>query len=144
MYQNISNNANLLSNGFGERIKEERQRLKLNQADFAELARVSRASQAHYEREHRVPDLNYLAALFKKVDVPYIISGERGSTHGAKEIDPSVIEPILVAINTWATENKKSITETLRAELLALFLHQASSTGKIETDWMRKTLRLVK
>jgi len=136
--------SNSSPNGFGGRLKEERQRLKLTQADFAKLAGVSRASQAHYEQEQRVPDLLYLSALSDKVDVAYIISGESIAKHSAKAIDSKVIEPILAAIDVWAAETNRKVSQSLRAELLALFLQQAVSTGKVESDWMKKTLRLVK
>lgn len=127
--------------GYGERIKEERQRLKLTQADFAKLAGVSRQSQANYETEEREPGAAYLIKLYDKVDVPYILSGRRSS---AGDIDAKVVEAILNAIDSWATEGKRQIQQDIKAELLTLFLKQAMSTGKIEIEWMKQTLRLVK
>lgn len=127
--------------GYGERIKEERQRLKLTQADFAKLAGVSRQSQANYETEEREPGAAYLINLYGQVDVPYILSGRRSS---AGDIDAKVVEAILNAIDGWAAESKRRIPQDIKAELLTLFLKQAMSTGKIEIEWMKQTLRLVK
>lgn len=127
--------------GYGERIKEERQRLKLTQADFAKLAGVSRQSQANYETEEREPGAAYLINLYDQVDVPYILSGRRSS---AGDIDAKVVEAILNAIDGWAAEGKRQIPQDIKADLLTLFLKQAMSTGKIETQWMKQTLRLVK
>lgn len=127
--------------GYGERIKEERQRLKLTQADFAKLAGVSRQSQANYEVEEREPGTVYLMNLYGQVDVPYILSGQRSS---AGEIDAKNVEAILNAIDGWAFESKRQIPQDIKAELLTLFLKQAMSTGKIENEWMKQTLRLVK
>lgn len=141
MRNNSPNSHFVNSNGYGERIKEERQRLKLTQADFAKLAGVSRQSQANYEVEEREPGALYLINLYDQVDVPYILTGRRSSTGG---IDPKVVEAILNAIDGWADETKRKIPQDIKAELLALFLKQAMSTGKLEKDWMKQTLRLVK
>jgi transcriptional regulator with XRE-family HTH domain len=127
--------------GYGERIKEERQRLKLTQADFAKLAGVSRQSQANYETEEREPSAAYLINLYDRVDVSYILSGRRS---GSGDIDAKVVEAILNAIDGWAAESKRQIPQNIKAELLSLFLKQAMSTGKIESEWMKQTLRLVK
>lgn len=62
----------------GERLKEERERLKLSQTSFAEIAGVHRKSQANYETDERMPDLTYIQALIAAdigVDVLYVISG---------------------------------------------------------------------
>ena len=141
MKHNSSTCNDLNAIGYGERIKEERQRLKLTQADFAKLAGVSRQSQANYETEEREPGAAYLMNLRDQVDVLYILSGRRSR---AVDIDSKVVEAILNAIDGWAAETKRQIPQDIKAELLALFLKQAMSTGKLEKDWMRLTLRLVK
>lgn len=115
--------------------------MKLTQADFAKLAGVSRQSQANYEVEEREPGALYLINLYDQVDVPYILSGRRGNAVG---IDPKVVEAILNAIDGWADETNRRVPQDIKAEMLTLFLKQAMSTGKLETDWMKQTLRLVK
>ena len=141
MKQNSSNLHFANTIGYGERIKEERQRLKLTQADFAKLGGVSRQSQANYETEEREPGAAYLINLYGQIDVPYILSGRRSS---AGDIDAKVVEAILNAIDGWAAASKRQIPQDIKAELLTLFLKQAMSTGKIEIEWMKQTLRLVK
>ncbi|MGS0741677.1 helix-turn-helix domain-containing protein [Glaciimonas sp. GG7] len=62
----------------GERLKEERERLGMNQTNFAALAGVGRKTQFSYEHCARTPDANYLAAVAKAgADVGYIITGTR-------------------------------------------------------------------
>jgi transcriptional regulator with XRE-family HTH domain len=62
----------------GERIKEERVRLGLNQGDFAVMAKVSKTTQFNYEKGERSPDAEYLAAVADAgVDVLYIVTGNR-------------------------------------------------------------------
>ncbi|MFS0825516.1 helix-turn-helix domain-containing protein [Pseudomonas phoenicis] len=64
--------------GIGDRLKEERERLGLNQTDFAALAGASRNTQCNYEKGGRSPDANYLAAAaLHGVDVAYVVTGLR-------------------------------------------------------------------
>lgn len=64
--------------GIGDRLKEERERLGLNQTDFAALAGASKNTQYNYEKGERSPDANYLsAAAAQGVDVLYVVTGER-------------------------------------------------------------------
>lgn len=62
----------------GKRLKEERNRLKLNQTDFAVLAQTTKKSQIEYEKESTYPNAAYLAAIAEAgADVQYIITGIR-------------------------------------------------------------------
>jgi len=63
----------------GERLKEERARLGLNQGDFAAVANVSKTTQFNYEKGERSPDAAYLEAVAKAgVDILYVLTGRRG------------------------------------------------------------------
>ncbi|KHJ63616.1 helix-turn-helix domain-containing protein [Burkholderia glumae] len=62
----------------GSRLKEERMRIGLSQAEFAALGGLGKQAQLNYESDARSPDANYLAALSKVgVDVLYVVTGER-------------------------------------------------------------------
>ncbi|KAB8046229.1 helix-turn-helix domain-containing protein [Janthinobacterium rivuli] len=62
----------------GEILKEERQRLGMNQEDFAAVGGLKRRAQTLYEQGERAPDALYLRALAGiGVDVHYILTGER-------------------------------------------------------------------
>lgn len=64
--------------GIGERLKEERERLGLNQTAFAALAGASKNTQYNYEKGERSPDAAYLAAAAQAgVDLLYVVTGER-------------------------------------------------------------------
>lgn len=68
----------LISSGVGERLREERDRLGMNQTDFGIAAGVSRGTQKAYELESSSPDLRYLASLQSMtVDVHYVLTGSR-------------------------------------------------------------------
>lgn len=65
-------------NSIGERLKEERRRLGMNQDDFSCLGGTARRTQTNYENDLRLPDAGYLAAIAKAgADINYIITGNR-------------------------------------------------------------------
>ena len=62
----------------GDRLKEERIRLGLNQAEFGAVAGVTKTTQFNYEKGARSPDSAYLAAIAATgVDVLYVLTGQR-------------------------------------------------------------------
>ena len=62
--------------GIGDRLKEERERLGLNQTELAAVAGASKNSQYNYEKGERSPDAAYLAAVAEKgVDILYVVTG---------------------------------------------------------------------
>ncbi|AOJ11687.1 helix-turn-helix domain-containing protein [Burkholderia mayonis] len=74
---------------FSQRLKEERQRLGLNQTAFAALGGVSKDAQLNYENGSRRPDSTYLEAVAAHgVDVLYVLTGQRNVTElSADEVD---------------------------------------------------------
>lgn len=78
--------------GIGERLKEERERLGLNQTEFAAKAGASKNSQYNYEKGERSPDAVYLAAADEMgVDLLYVVTGRRtpeaASSFNGDEVD---------------------------------------------------------
>lgn len=74
----------LIASGTGERLREERDRLGLNQTDFGTAAGVSRGTQKAYELGNSSPDVRYLMAVQDMgVDVHYVLTGSRISTDAA-------------------------------------------------------------
>lgn len=83
--------------GIGDRLLEERKRLKLSQVAMGELAGVHSNAQRNYEKGARSPDAGYLAAVAEAgVDVRYVITGERHSAPEASmgEIDTAFLAEI--------------------------------------------------
>lgn len=66
---------------FGARLKEERKRLGLKQAQLAELAATTNVAQSRYESGDRSPDWGYLSAIASAgVDVLYVLTGQRDTS----------------------------------------------------------------
>jgi transcriptional regulator with XRE-family HTH domain len=62
----------------GERLRQVREEMKLNQTEFAAIAGATRQTQSNYEKGERMPDALYLAAIAAAgADVAYILTGTR-------------------------------------------------------------------
>ncbi|NNH97751.1 helix-turn-helix domain-containing protein [Pasteurella multocida] len=66
---------------FGERLKEERERMGLSQSLLGISVGVTKLSQLKYENDVNFPKADYLMAIAKKgLDVNYILFGSRQNT----------------------------------------------------------------
>ena len=102
----------------GERLREERVRLGLNQADLAAIGGVAKTSQFNYEKGERSPDAAYLAAVAEKgVDVLYVITGRR---EAAPADSFRAEEVLLVTRFRQMTEEGKATLNSV-SEALAIF-----------------------
>lgn len=65
---------------FGDRLRDARKRLGLNQTDFAASGGVQKRAQVSYEQNERFPDVAYLMSIREiGVDVFYLLLCEVGS-----------------------------------------------------------------
>lgn len=69
--------------GFGLRLKEERKRLRLNQAELAQIGGIGRLAQLQYESEATAPTTRYLSAIGAiGVDLVYLVANIRLEADG--------------------------------------------------------------
>lgn len=73
-----------LFESIGARLREERKRIGLSQSDVAEIAAdqgaagTTRQSQSLYEKDKRIPDAAYLAAIEQAgFNINYVVTGSR-------------------------------------------------------------------
>lgn len=76
---------------FGKRLAEERKRLGLKQAEFADLVGTDVPKQSLYENDRRELRADYLARLAEAgIDIVYILTGRRNEGewlgHGPSEL----------------------------------------------------------
>lgn len=110
-----------ISDGVGDRLREERERLGLNQTDFGGLGGVSRGTQKAYETGTNSPDLRYLSALEKAgVDTQYVLSGTKALLPGEG----------LSVVESQILENYRSLSEGDQASVLRLTNALAISPAK--------------
>jgi transcriptional regulator with XRE-family HTH domain len=92
----------------GDRLREERERLGLNQPEFGAIAGVSKTTQFNYEKGDRSPDAEYLAAIAGVgVDVMYVLTGTRSIPH-AESLSPRAAA-LLNNFEHMADEDKRAI-----------------------------------
>ena len=64
-------------NSIGQRLREERKRLSLTQAELGKTGHVTRESQRNYEMDKRSPNNIYWQAMAKLgIDIQYVLTGE--------------------------------------------------------------------
>ena len=79
----VVNKKMLIADQVGERLREERERLGLNQTEFGALLGVSRGTQKNYELGANSIDLRYVAALEEcGVDAGFVLTGRRSTPLG--------------------------------------------------------------
>lgn len=105
-----------LMGSIGYRLREERERLGLNQSDFAEKAGATRKSQFNYETDARRPDADYLAAIAAAgADVFYILTGQRTSAAPAESALPDGDRVLLDNFHAAPTQVQAGIRTALGA-----------------------------
>ncbi len=108
---------------YGEKIREERERLGLSQTEFGEAMGVTKKSQGLYERGEREPDGSYFqAAAAAGCDVLFILTGRREPKSGSRSPNGDVLFLALEVIQEWQIEHGQClpVDKFLRAvELLA-------------------------
>lgn len=109
--------------GFGARLKEERERKGMSQADFGALGGVGKLAQLNYEKGERSPSAEYLNAIESHgVDVGYLLTGNKGKpATGAEEptVDCALLEAVLRALANKAVQYRLNLGPDDSARLAA-------------------------
>lgn len=112
---------------FGDRLREERERLKLSQPNFASIAGTTKQTLFSWESGKTAPDGFLLSAFAAAgVDVLYVITGER--SQGAAEVDllPADERVLVDAYRRCNAEAKRNLIQT--AALLSAGMASGAST----------------
>ena len=122
----------------GQRIKEERLRIKLSQTSFGALGGVGKAAQHLYEKGERMPSVEYLTKLSAAgMDFRYILTGER-STYSGGEIclAQDVLARIFRLVDELGRDSKGRLLDvTYREELLMAFCLEVAELPSDSIDW---------
>jgi transcriptional regulator with XRE-family HTH domain len=110
----VVNKKMLIADRVGERLREERERLGLNQTDFGVLLGVSRGTQKNYELGANSLDLRYVTALEERgVDAAYVLTGRRSTPLG--QLFSASEEELINQFRTISDEDQKAIRRFLEA-----------------------------
>ncbi|MFT3759003.1 helix-turn-helix domain-containing protein [Thauera sp.] len=97
---------------FGDRLLEERKRLKLSQEEVAEGCGVTLRSQRNYEKCERSPDAAYLERLAAiGGDVLYILTGQKREEH--RQELPADEQLLLDAYRALPVAKRKAVLASL-------------------------------
>lgn len=82
---------------FGSRLAEERKRLGLKQADFADLVGSDVPKQSLYENDRRELRADYLARLADaEVDIVYVLTGRRSEGQWLEQASSDLLSAYLL------------------------------------------------
>lgn len=145
----------------GERLREERSRLGLSQAELGEAGGVQKQAQLKYEKGDRQPDALYLEAVAAAgVDVLYVLTGERvaapASAPAVTSYERATVVPLTanehvgltwrqilaIAVDELNAAGKRLPGEKL-LELVDLLVAWQAEGAKVDAEKMRKQIRLV-
>ena len=115
---------------FGARLREERERKGLSQADFGALGGVGKLAQLNYEKGERSPSADYLAAIGRHgVDIDYLLFGVRMQLSNGPEdaATRAIQEAILTRGGT--TPRPMPVDAAVLADAIAAVEAVLSNTG---------------
>lgn len=123
------------------RLRQERSRLGLTQAELAQIGGVSKTSQVAYEAGSTNPDIAYLSRVREAgVNVGWVMSG----TSEVGEVEWGLVNEILALIDEWVGERGKPPTASERGDLLRTLYAQFSGGRRIDSEQLNAFFRLVK
>lgn len=135
----MSTNVDIsFAEGFAYRLKAERRRLGMTQADFGALGSVRRATQYLYERGERLPTADYLAGISRAgADLVYLVSGVLPSESSSDIcLDPDVLEKVLRVADAWCRDDRGRLLDLEhRITLTVALCRCVTNTPKHEIDW---------
>ena len=100
-----------------DRLREERERLGMNQVDFGAVGGVKKLAQINYEKGDRHPDSAYLAAIAAAgADVLYILTGQRS---GSAMPTPAPAAPPLARDEEILLDNYRNLPADAKAAIKA-------------------------
>lgn len=105
-------------NNFPLRLKQERRRLGMNQADFGNAGGVLKQAQSNYEKGLRYPDAGYLGGIAQVgVDVLYLLTG-RTSDPSTLALEPDE-ERLLAGYRELKPREKRGVQALVAAMIVA-------------------------
>lgn len=124
---------------FFERLREERTKLGLKQADFAEQIGVTKLSQSNYETGKRKPDVEYLEkAASLGADTHYIVTGQRSS------IDEQALADCIEILEEVISETGRQFSPVQKAKIVAVLYEEYIDDAEgITVEKINRHLRLV-
>ncbi|MFK3706736.1 helix-turn-helix domain-containing protein [Klebsiella sp. NPDC088457] len=128
-----------------ERLREERNRIGLNQTEFGALAGVGKTTQINYENGNRTPSADYLAAIFEhSVDIQYVVTGVRSQVvHEREPLDDALFLKIVTTLERVASRSSRQWpTQDLITTAIKVYNFLIKEDA-VDSDKIERLLKLV-
>lgn len=110
----VVNKKMIIADRVGDRLREERERLGLNQTEFGVRLGVSRGTQKNYELGASSLDLRYVSALEEQgADAAYILTGRRSTPIG--QLLSAAEEELITQYRSITSFDQEAIRRFLQA-----------------------------
>lgn len=124
----------------GARLKEERERNGLSQAQLAKLAGVAKRTQIAWEQGEQTPNAVYLSVAHQSgIDIGYVVTGVKSFDQAASEIEVQRAFETFQALDEALSNAKKSMPAD-KKRLAAEALYQAVKAGEGEPFRLAKLM----
>lgn len=122
---------------FGQRLREERQRLGFTQADFAEAGGVKRAAQFLYEKGDRAPNVDYISRLLEKgVNLRYLFLGDTPELDASLALEKNDITEAFQLTDKLCRDSKGRLLDyEHRQALFEGIIEMVSEQPQPSRDW---------
>ena len=126
------------------RLRLERTRLKLSQAELADAGGVSTPSQIGYEQGTRTPVLDYLKGVVTVgVDPLFVLTGVPLRVASGEGLDWNLLAKIDEGIHAWCDENEIEIARGEWGELRKLLYLRFAPVRRVDPNELKSALKLV-
>jgi transcriptional regulator with XRE-family HTH domain len=150
----MERNVNDFCRVFGERLKSERNRLGMNQAQFAEVGGVAKLTQLKYEKGERMPSVEYLHGIQQQgVEVGYLLTGKKvdglvpGGQVSGTVVDVEVLRSIIEMIELGLQAAGILWPAKYKAEIIATFYSERNAfdwEGDVDASKLKSAEAIVK
>jgi len=136
--------------GFGERLKRVRKDLRLTQPGMAEKLGTAITSYNRYEKEHRVPDIEFINKVVEVsgCDAAWLLSGKGGAEAPAPAVqhgyNSGLMREIIETIEEIFVKEKRGLPPAKKAELIDLLYEELSNEASDEEQRKGKILRFTR
>lgn len=128
-----------------DRLKQERERLKLTQTEFGQLGDAGKTTVIAWERGTAYPNAAFLAAVAKAgADIQYIVTGERAAKAGPQPpLDTALLRDCIQVLTEGFANRQRKPSSAQMAEAILLAYEIARGDGKVMKEKFEPILRLV-
>lgn len=124
----------------GVRLKQERERLSLSQAQVAKSLGIATRTQIAWEKGEQTPNALHLATLGTLgLDIQFIVSGVQNISPSEPSLDAQAMSEAWEAVD-WALAEAKKTLPPKKKRLAAEALYMAVRTGEGELKGLSKML----